>query len=94
MPPSQNRASSETLSQLPDYTTGGSVHVIINNQLDSQQIHYFAEFSTPQSAATDWGTSIHVNGDDVDNVVCLWTRSHNRVHMIASLMSFATAGKI
>ena len=59
------------LSDLPDYTVGGSVHIVINNQIG---------FTTdPRSARTSYhctnsakgvGAPIfHVNGDDVEAVV-------------------------
>ena len=59
------------LSQLPDYTTGGSVHVIINNQIGfTTDPHISWSSLHPTGAATAIGAPVfHVNGDDVDNVV-------------------------
>jgi 2-oxoglutarate dehydrogenase complex dehydrogenase (E1) component-like enzyme len=58
------------LSQLPDYTTGGSVHVIINNQIGFTTDPHISRSSLhPTGAATAIGAPVfHVNGDDVDNV--------------------------
>ncbi|ETO22037.1 hypothetical protein RFI_15167, partial [Reticulomyxa filosa] len=66
-----NVYESMSLTELPNYTTGGVVHVIVNNQIG---------FTTDPSAGrsspycTDVGRAIaapifHVNGDDVEAVV-------------------------
>jgi 2-oxoglutarate dehydrogenase E1 component len=63
----------ETLgfADLPSYTTGGTIHIIVNNQIGFTTDPRFAR-STPY--CTDVAKSInapifHVNGDDVESVV-------------------------
>ena len=59
------------LSMLPDYTTGGSIHVVINNQIGFTTDPHISRSSLhPTGNATAVGAPVfHVNGDDVDQVV-------------------------
>lgn len=59
------------LSNLPDYTTGGSLHIIINNQIGFTTDPHISRSSLhPTGAATAVGAPVfHVNGDDVDNTI-------------------------
>jgi 2-oxoglutarate dehydrogenase E1 component len=59
------------LSQLPDYTTGGSVHVVVNNQIGFTTDPHISRSSLhPTGNVTAVGAPVfHVNGDDVDKVV-------------------------
>eukprot|EP01083_Nonionella_stella_P280811 955430_1 len=59
------------MSDVPDYTTGGAMHVIVNNQIGFTTDPQVAR-STPH--CTDVAKAIgapifHVNGDDVESVV-------------------------
>jgi 2-oxoglutarate dehydrogenase E1 component len=59
------------MSDLPAYTTGGSIHVIVNNQVGFTTDPRFAR-STPYCsdvAKTVNAPILHVNGDDVEAVV-------------------------
>ena len=58
------------LSMLPDYTTGGSIHVVINNQIGFTTDPHISRSSLhPTGNATAVGAPVlHVNGDDVDQV--------------------------
>ncbi|KAI9136818.1 oxoglutarate dehydrogenase, E1 component [Paraphysoderma sedebokerense] len=63
----------ETLgfSDLPSYTTGGTIHIIVNNQIGFTTDPRFAR-STPYCsdvAKTVGAPILHVNGDDVEAVV-------------------------
>ena len=59
------------LSQLPDYTVGGTVHVILNNQIGFTTDPHISRSSLhPTGAATAVGAPVlHVNGDDAEGVV-------------------------
>lgn len=59
------------LSELPNYTTGGTIHLIINNQIGFTTDPRFAR-STPYCsdlAKTIAAPIFHVNGDDTEAVV-------------------------
>ncbi|KAI9342060.1 thiamine diphosphate-binding protein [Zopfochytrium polystomum] len=59
------------LSELPAYTTGGSIHIVVNNQVGFTTDPRFSR-STPYCsdvAKTVSAPIIHVNGDDVEAVV-------------------------
>lgn len=59
------------LTDLPAYTTGGSIHIIVNNQVGFTTDPRFSR-STPYCsdvAKTVSAPIIHVNGDDVESVV-------------------------
>eukprot|EP01041_Mallomonas_annulata_P001311 gene1311-2528_t len=59
------------LSELPDYTVGGCVHVVINNQIgfttDPRQAR--TSYHCTNAAKGVGAPIFHVNGDDVDAVV-------------------------
>ena len=59
------------LQDLPDYTTGGTVHVVVNNQIGFTTVPRRARSSPhPSDVAKAYGAPIiHVNGDDPDAVV-------------------------
>ena len=59
------------LQDLPDYTTGGTVHVIVNNQIGFTTVPRRARSSPhPSDVAKAYGAPIvHVNGDDPDAVI-------------------------
>jgi len=58
------------LQDLPDYTTGGTVHVVVNNQIGFTTVPRRARSSPhPSDVAKAYGAPIiHVNGDDPDAV--------------------------
>ncbi|KAJ3413112.1 2-oxoglutarate dehydrogenase E1 component [Chytridiales sp. JEL 0842] len=59
------------LSDLPAYTTGGSIHIVVNNQVGFTTDPRFSR-STPYCsdvAKTVSAPILHVNGDDVEAVV-------------------------
>ncbi len=59
------------LADLPSYTTGGTIHVIVNNQIGFTTDPRFAR-STPYCsdlAKTIAAPILHVNGDDIEAVV-------------------------
>jgi 2-oxoglutarate dehydrogenase E1 component len=59
------------LSELPNYATGGTVHIVVNNQIGFTTDPRFSR-STPYCsdvAKTVGAPIIHVNGDDVEAVV-------------------------
>ena len=60
-----------TLQDLPDYSTGGTVHVIVNNQIGFTTVPRRARSSPhPSDVAKAYGAPIiHVNGDDPDAVI-------------------------
>jgi 2-oxoglutarate dehydrogenase E1 component len=59
------------LSDLPEYTTGGTIHVIINNQIGFTTDPKLARSSPhPSDVAKGVGAPIfHCNGDDPEGVV-------------------------
>jgi hypothetical protein len=61
----------EQLSDLPDYTVGGCVHIVVNNQIGFTTDPRVARTSYHcTNVAKGVGAPIfHVNGDDVDAVV-------------------------
>lgn len=59
------------LSDLPAYTTGGSIHIVVNNQIGFTTDPRFSRstpYCTDVAKAAD-APIIHVNGDDVEAVV-------------------------
>ena len=59
------------LQDLPDYTTGGTVHVVVNNQIGFTTVPRRARSSPhPSDVAKGYGAPIlHVNADDPEAVV-------------------------
>jgi 2-oxoglutarate dehydrogenase E1 component len=59
------------LSRLPHYATGGSIHVVINNQVGftTDPLHGRSSIFCTDVARTVGAPVLHVNGDDVDAVV-------------------------
>jgi 2-oxoglutarate dehydrogenase complex dehydrogenase (E1) component-like enzyme len=64
-------AEAMQLQDLPDYTTGGTIHIIVNNQIGFTTVPRRARSSAhPSDVAKGIGAPIlHVNGDDPEAVV-------------------------
>lgn len=59
------------LSQLKDYTTGGTIHIVINNQIATTPNRTRTTRRCTDIAKTFGVPILHVNGDDPEAVVCV-----------------------
>ncbi|EEH54505.1 uncharacterized protein MICPUCDRAFT_19691, partial [Micromonas pusilla CCMP1545] len=87
------------LQDLPDYTTGGTVHIVVNNQIGFTTVPRRARSSPhPSDVAKGYGAPIfHVNGDDPEAVVracrlAVAYRAECRADVVVNLVCYRRYG--
>lgn len=87
------------LSNLPDYTVGGCIHVIINNQIGFTTDPHAARtsFHCTNIAKTIGAPIFHVNGDDIEAVVSVcklaaqWRQTFS-TDVVVDIISYRRSG--